>query len=97
MAIAIGAACLPHAIVDAFPAFVTQQPFFLFDASPLAVVYTRTSTKEIQVLYFLITDDRQALWVNSSHITVADQVFKQGPLFAAAATPTPFGGIVIKQ
>src|SRR5881397_3316440 len=33
-------------------AFVEQQPFFVFDESPLLVVYVRTAQRDVQVLYF---------------------------------------------
>jgi hypothetical protein len=77
-------------------AFIGQQPFFVFDQSPLVVVYTKTRTGEIQVLYFTVTADRRLVWTNSSHITASDQVFKQGPLFAAAGSTPPFSSVVIK-
>ena len=41
-------------------AFIQQQPFFVFDESPLLVVYTRTRTREIQVLYFTVAADKAA-------------------------------------
>jgi len=41
-------------------AFIEQQPFFVFDESPLLVVYTRTRTREIQVLYFTVAADKAA-------------------------------------
>jgi len=79
-------------------AFIEQEPFFVFDESPLLVVYTRTRTRTrvIQVLYFTVTDDKRLLWTNSAYITVSDRVFKQGPLFAAAGASQPFSGLVIK-
>jgi len=77
-------------------AFIDQQPFFVFDESPLIVVYTRTRTSGVQVLYFTVTADKRLLWTNSSHITVSDQVFKQGPLFVAAGSPEPFRSVAIK-
>src|SRR5205809_5129008 len=41
-------------------AFIEQQPFFVFDESPLLVVYTRTRTREIQVLYFTVAAAKAA-------------------------------------
>ena len=76
-------------------AFASQQPFFVFDESPLIVVYTRTPTG-VQVLYFTVTADKRLLWTNSSHVTVSDQVFKEAPLLAAAAGQNPFSTLVIK-
>jgi hypothetical protein len=77
-------------------AFAGQQPFFVFDASPLVVVYTRTPSGQIQALYFTAADDKRLLWTNSAYITVADQVFKQGRLLAAAASPQPFSELAIE-
>jgi hypothetical protein len=78
-------------------AFVDQQPFFVFDESPLVVAYTRTRGGEVHALYFTVAADKRLLWTNSSHITVSDQIFKQGPLFAAAASKQPFSDLVIKK
>jgi len=78
-------------------ALIGQQPFFVFDESPLVVVYTKTRSGEIQVLYFTFTAGKRLVWTNSSHITVSDQVFKQGPLFAAAGSPKPFSSLAINK
>jgi hypothetical protein len=45
------------------------------------------------VLYFTEASDRRLLWTNSAYITVADQVFKQGPLLTAAGSAKPFTGL----
>jgi hypothetical protein len=76
-------------------AIVRQQPFFLFDLSPVAVVYTK-SPAGVQVMYFTAGAGGAPLWVNSSYITVPDRVFKTGPLYDAALQPVPFGSIAIK-
>jgi len=77
-------------------ALIDQQPFFVFDESPLVVVYTKTKLSGVQVLYFTATADQRLLWTNSAHITDSDQVFKRGPLVAAASAATPFSTMVIK-
>jgi hypothetical protein len=77
-------------------AFVGQQPFFVFDESPLVVVYTRTASRDVQVLYFTVAPDKRLLWTNASFLTTSDQVFKQGPLFAAAGSAKPFSSLAIK-
>jgi hypothetical protein len=77
-------------------AFVEQQPFFVFDESPLLVVYVRTAQRDVQVLYFTAAADGRLLWTNASHLTTSDEVFKQGPLFEAAGSAKPFSGIAIK-
>lgn len=70
-----------------------QQPFFLFDASPLVVVYTRPAKGSVQVIYLTVSEGNELLWTNSSHITGADKVFKSGPLYDAATGEKPFSGI----
>ena len=77
-------------------AFVQQRPFFVFDETSLLVVYTRTGDGDVQVLYFTYTPDHRLVWTNSSHITIADRVFKQGPLYAAANATKPFTELVVK-
>ncbi len=77
-------------------AFIGQQPFFVFDESPLVVVYTRTPSGQVQVLYFTASADNRLLWANSAYITVADQVFKQGRLLTAAGSAQPFGELAVK-
>lgn len=62
-----------------------QEPFYFFDASPVFIVYTRNPVGVVQVMYWTRTNDDEYLWTNSSHITVADDVFKKGPLFDAAS------------
>jgi hypothetical protein len=77
-------------------AFIDQQAFWVFDESPLFVVYTRTGAHDVQVLYFIQSVDKRLRWTNSSFITESDQVFRQGPLLDAAASTPPFGKLVIK-
>jgi len=50
----------------------------------------------VQVLYFTAAPDKRLLWTNSSQLTMADGVFKQGPLFAAAGSTKPFSSLAIK-
>ena len=76
-------------------AFTRQKPFFVFDESPLMVVYTLTADGTVQVMYFTSADN-ELLWTNSSHVTVADQVFKKGPLYKAGLLKKPFSSIAIK-
>jgi len=78
-------------------AFIEQQPFFVFDASPLLVVYTRMRTGEIRVLYFKVTPDKDLLWGNSSYLAgLVDRVYERGPLLAAANSARPFSILAIK-
>jgi len=75
-----------------------QEPFFLFDASPLVVVYLRAAAGDHpQVMYLVSGEGQDLLWANSSHLTVADRVFKGGPLYDAAGGEKPFSGVMNKQ
>jgi len=76
-------------------ALLEQQPFFVFDASPLVVVYTK-SPVGVQVMYFTMHAGTRLLWTNSSYFTVSDQVFKKGPLRDAAGLDQPFTTIALK-
>lgn len=77
-------------------AFTRQKPFFVFDESPLLVVYTRTAEGTVQVMYFTSGTGNELLWTNSSHVTVADKVFKRGPLYKSGLSKKPFSSIAIK-
>ena len=67
----------------------------MFDESPLIVVYTKTKTGQVQVLYFTASD-RGLRWTNSAYVTTADGAFKQGPMLAAAAAAKPFSAMAVK-
>jgi hypothetical protein len=74
----------------------TGQPFFFFDASPLVVVYTRSSDGGVHAMYFTFNTGNELLWTNSSYLTVSDKVFKTGPLHDAALLGKPFSSVAIK-
>jgi hypothetical protein len=76
--------------------FIEQQPFFMFDESPLLVVYTRMRNGAVRALYFKVADDKRLLWTNSSYHTLTARVFERGPLFDAAASAKPFSSLLIK-
>ena len=70
-------------------------PFFVFDAAPLLVVYTKSPSGSVDVVYFL----RQGgglVWANAYRVTVSDRVFKAGPLFDAAKLSSPFSTFLLK-
>jgi hypothetical protein len=77
-------------------AILGEQPFFLFDESPLVVVYTKSPEGAVHVLYFTVSANGELLWTNSSHVTVADQVFKKSALFDAASSDRPFSALGIR-
>src|SRR5262249_23668973 len=74
---------------------IEQEPFFIFDASPLIIVYTKTPAHLVQVMYFTPSGSR-LVWANATLVTVADKLFKSGPLFSAAMLNKPFRGLEIK-
>jgi hypothetical protein len=90
------ASAKPAEIAGYSAAFAKQQPFFFFDAAPLFVVFTKTSPKSVEVMYFTLGPRNSLLWTNSSYITIADGVFKQGPLDQSALLDQPFSNIAIK-
>ena len=82
---------------DRYKAAITEdQPFFVFDESPLVVVYTKSAAGIVHVMYFTFDAANRLVWTNSAYITVADRVFKDGPLFNAASARTPFSSLAIK-
>jgi len=72
-----------------------QRPFFLLDASPLVILYSKTPDGALEVMYF-ISSHNDFLWTNSTHITVADKVFKDGSLAKAALLEKPFSEFAVK-
>ena len=82
---------------DRYKAAITEeQPFFVFDESPLVVVYTRSAAGIVHVMFFTFDAANRLVWTNSANITTADRVFKDGPLFAAASSKKPFNDVAIK-
>ncbi len=76
--------------------YTEQKPFFLFDASPLLVVYTRSPDGVVLVMHFTFNANGELLWTNSSRVTVTDNIFKKGLLYEAAALDEPFSSVAIK-
>lgn len=75
-------------------AIVGQRPFFLFDLSSVAVVYLKPVAGPVQVMYFTFTNNNDPIWTNSSHVTVADTIFKTGHLYKSAQAEKPFSDVV---
>jgi hypothetical protein len=73
------------------------EPFFMFNAFPLVVVYARSPSQEVRVMYFTPDNENGLLWTNSSHLTVSDEIFKKGPLYRDALLDKPFSNIAIKE
>lgn len=75
---------------------VKQRAFFFLDASPLIVVYTRSATGTVQVMYFTRNGNNDLLWTNSSHITLSDRVFKKGPVYDSSLLAPPFSNVSLR-
>jgi hypothetical protein len=80
-----------------FKAGIAQlRPFFLFDASPLVVVYTKPLAGEYDVMYFTPGPDKRWVWTNSAYLTAIDKIFRVGPLYKSALLNQPFSNLAIK-
>jgi hypothetical protein len=73
----------------------TGLPYFLIDASPPVVVYTKSGAG-VQVMCFTVPSSNELLWTSSFNLTVSDKVFKRGPLYDAALLANPFSTLAIK-
>lgn len=70
--------------------FLAQEPFYVFNADPLFVVYTRTESSVIQVLYFVRDKNGQFRWANAAYATIYDTIFKSRRFAEAASEEKPF-------
>ncbi len=77
-------------------AIIEDQPFFVFDESPLVVVYTRSTAGIVHVMYFTADAANRLVWTNSAYITEVDGAFKSGPLSDAASSKPPFSKLAIQ-
>lgn len=77
-------------------AIAEQEPFFVFDAAPLIIVYTRSPSHSVQVMYFTSAADGRLMWTNSSLVTLLDRVFKGEAMKDAAMLDKPFSSLEIK-
>jgi len=78
-------------------AVVTQKPFFVFDLSPLIVLYTKSDDKIPRIMYFTPDEKGSLRWTNSSYGTTLDRIFKNGPLYDAAKLVPPFSSFLIRR
>jgi hypothetical protein len=72
------------------------RPFYLFDESPLVVVYNRPLRGSYSVMYFTLSATGDWMWTNYSQVTAVDNIFKAGPLYKAAQLNKPFSTFEIK-
>ena len=73
-----------------------QMPFFLIDASPLVVVYTKSSLGSSQVMFFILNDNNELLWSHSAPISDSTKIFTAGSLRNASLESKPFVSNLIK-
>jgi hypothetical protein len=78
-------------------AVTTQKPFFVFNLSPLVVLYTKGADNVPHVMYFMPDEHGTLLWTNSSYGTTFDRIFKDGALFNAAKSVPPFKSFLIQR
>ena len=62
-----------------------QEPVVVFDAHPLSIIYTKTPTGAVGVLYFIRDDTGALVWANANHVSYIDEIFKTGPLYTAVS------------
>jgi hypothetical protein len=80
-----------------YQAMITSQsPFFVFDASPLMVVYSRSPGGSVDAMYLTVGPRNDLLWTNSSQITAEDKVFKSEASYDSAKRKPPFGNFALK-
>ena len=78
-----------------FKTLMTDEvPLFVFDASPLVLVYTRRGTA-VRERYFVMSGTHTLEWDDNPPITDGRRLFTGGPLREAAALPEPFSSLRI--
>ena len=55
---------------------LTQEPFYVFNAKPLFIVFTRAGSSGIQVRFFVPDKKGQFRWANASYVTSFDRIFR---------------------
>ena len=71
-----------------------QKPFFVFDASPLLIAYTKAPDGAVQVMYFTFNEQNKLIWTNAYKVTLIDKLFKKGVLYDASQLHVPFSNAV---
>lgn len=69
---------------------LTHEPFYVINADPLFVVYSKTKSYGIQALYFVRDENSRFLWANAAYGTVYDSIFKGNGFIEAASGEKPF-------
>ena len=70
--------------------FLTQEPFYVFNADPILVVYFRTKSSSVKVLYFMRQEEYRFKLVEESIGSPFDQIFKGKRFVEAAKQEKPF-------
>ena len=76
---------------------VSQRAVFVFDLSPLLVLYSQSENGIPRVMYFVPDQNNRLMWTNSSYGTTVDRIFKDGVLYDAARATPPFGALALKR
>jgi hypothetical protein len=74
-----------------FKSLSGKAPFFVFDASPLVIVYARS--ERIAPIYFIVSEDGRLLWENNPPITRVYKAFSDGAMKAAEVEAEPFSSL----
>lgn len=70
--------------------FVAQEPFYVFNADPIFVVYVRTASSGIEALYFVRHGESQFKLTGKSGGSPFDRIFKSKRFIDAASKEKPF-------
>ena len=55
---------------------LTQEPFYVFNADPVFIVFTRAGSSGIRVRFFVPDKKGQFRWANASYVTSFDRIFR---------------------
>ncbi len=69
---------------------IKLDPYFIFDANPLYITYVSTPSG-VRVMYFVASGNSKPYWVNASHVTDLDKLFKKGEFYDSSLKKPPFG------
>lgn len=71
--------------------FVAQEPFYVFDADPLYVVYIRTKSLSVDALYFVRQGEQQIFRLTTESVGSSfDRIFRSKKFIEAASEEKPF-------
>ncbi|MCH8055220.1 MAG: hypothetical protein IH857_03580 [Deltaproteobacteria bacterium] len=66
---------------------LSLEPFYVFNAEPVFIVYARTRSSAIRVLYFVPDKKGQFRWANAYYLTIFDSIFRKSTKAAGEEKP----------